>query len=211
MDFFQKTKIATYNKMWEFMVARRNYVFVNSTAEGVARVRGGGYAFLVETPLAEYADTRAPCDTVTATTRAGVNHNLNSGGGYAVATAKGSPLKELINKAVLRLRESGALAKLKDKWWYTTSQCRKSLSPVKGELTLANLSGLFFILLLGMIAAIVVACFEFCHKSKVESKRGKIPFSDSIKTKARQAIQGDSRDAADGTMRFYGGGDSSAL
>ena len=52
---------------------------------------------------------------------------------------------------------------------------------------------------------------KFCHKSKLESKRGKIPFSDSIKTKARQAIQGDARDAtSDGTMRFYGG-DSSAL
>ena len=99
--------------MWEFMVARRDHVFVNSTAEGVARVRAGGYAFLLEAPLAEYADTRAPCDTVTATTRAGVNRNLNSGGGYAVATAKASPLNDLINKAVLRLRENGQLARLK--------------------------------------------------------------------------------------------------
>ena len=61
MDFFSKSTIPTYNRMWEFMVARRGHVFVNSTSEGVHRVRstpGGRYAFLVESPIAEYAETR---------------------------------------------------------------------------------------------------------------------------------------------------------
>ena len=61
MDFFSKSTIPTYNRMWEFMVSRRGHVFVNSTSEGVHRVRstpGGRYAFLVESPIAEYAETR---------------------------------------------------------------------------------------------------------------------------------------------------------
>jgi len=218
MDFFSKSTIPTYNRMWEFMVARRGHVFVNSTSEGVHRVRstpGGRYAFLVESPIAEYAETRLPCDTITATTRAGLNRDLNSGGGYGVATSKGSDIKEDVNKAILSLRETGKLARLKAKWWYEDSQCRapSSLLGNSGrhnqgsELTLANLSGLFFVLVLGLILAMVLALCEFCHNSRQESKRGKIPFSDSIKTKARQAIQGGVE--SDG-LRFYGG-DSSAL
>ena len=214
MDFFTKTKIPTYNRMWDFMVARREHVFVNSTQEGVSRVRNsrGRYAFLVESPIAEYANTRLPCDTVTATTRTGYNKNLNSGGGYGVATAKGSDLAAAVNKAILNLRESGHLATLKAKWWYESSQCphvdlpyTSSISS-KSQLTLANLSGVFFILILGLITGMVLALMEFCHKSKEESKRGKIPFSDAMKTKARMAIQG-GRDVD--AVRFYG--DSSAL
>ena len=71
------------------------------------------------------------------------------------------------------------------KWWYEDSQCRapSSLSGNSGrhnqssELTLANLSGLFFVLVLGLILAMVLALCEFCHNSRQESKRGKIPFS----------------------------------
>ena len=129
------------------------------------------------------------------------------------ATSKGSDIKELINKAVLKLRESGQLARLKAKWWYQTTQCKLQLDAIpiapKSELELSNLSGLFFILIVGLISGMVLALLEFCHKSKLESKQGKTTFSDSIKSKARQAIQGDGRDS-DGSIRFYGG-DSSAL
>jgi len=236
MSFFSKSRIPTYVRMWDFMVNRRDYVFVNSTREGVERVRNsrGRYAFLVESPAAEYANTRLPCDTVTATTRSGYNRNLNSGGGYGVATSKGSDLKEDVDKAILTLRESGHLAMLKAKWWYGESQCPQvdpdwpyGAGSGGGQLTLANLSGLFFILILGLISGMVLALVEFCHKSKAESKRGKIPFSDAVKTKARLAIQGgggggsglggigggggsDRNVVGSEAARFYGG-DSSAL
>ena len=60
-----------------------------------------------------FIDVRLPCDTITATTRAGLNRDLNSGGGYGVATSKGSDIKDDVNKAILSLRETGKLARLK--------------------------------------------------------------------------------------------------
>ena len=71
------------------------------------------------------------------------------------------------------------------KWWYEDSKCRAPSSLLgnsgrhnqSSELTLANLSGLFFVLVLGLILAMVLALCEFCHNSRQESKRGKIPFS----------------------------------
>ena len=57
----------------------------------------------------------------------------------------------------------------------------------------------------GMVMAIV----EFCHKTNVESKSGKINFSDAMRNKAKLALQGGTDSGDVDAVRFYG--DSSAL
>ena len=59
--------------------------------------------------------------------------------------------------------------------------------------------------LVGMIMAII----EFCHKSNVESKTGKVNFSDAMRNKAKLALQGGTDSSDVDAVRFYG--DSSAL
>ena len=54
-----------------------------------------------------------------------------------------------------------------------------------------------------------MAVIEFCHKSSVESKSGKVNFSDAMKNKAKLALQGGSDSTDVDAVRFYG--DSSAL
>lgn len=54
-----------------------------------------------------------------------------------------------------------------------------------------------------------MAIVEFCHKSKIESKTGKVKFSDAMKTKAKLALQGGTDSSDVDAVRFYG--DSSAL
>ena len=113
-----------------------------------------------------------------------------SGRGFGIATSKGSGLRDPINMAVLRLRESGKLgmfgvpslyflvgvknciaftnnrflfeillfflAQLKQKWWNQNSQCGTVVEDgptisYQSELSLSDLSGIFFILVLGLI------------------------------------------------------------
>ncbi|KAI6079845.1 Glutamate receptor [Aix galericulata] len=88
-EFFRRSKIAVYEKMWTYMKSAEPSVFTRTTAEGVARVRKskGKFAFLLESTMNEYIEQRKPCDTMK------VGGNLDSKG-YGVATPKGSPLRE---------------------------------------------------------------------------------------------------------------------
>uniref|UniRef100_A0A4W3ILQ9 Glutamate receptor, ionotropic, AMPA 2b n=1 Tax=Callorhinchus milii TaxID=7868 RepID=A0A4W3ILQ9_CALMI len=87
-EFFRRSKIALFEKMWAYMKSAEPSVFVKTTAEGVARVRKskGKYAYLLESTMNEYIEQRKPCDTMK------VGGNLDSKG-YGIATPKGSSLR----------------------------------------------------------------------------------------------------------------------
>ena len=84
-------------------------VFVNSSREGIARVKGGNYAYLMESLMLEY--------------HMGQDCQLQQLGGlldskgYGIVLPKGSPLRHIFSKAVLQLQERTILEALKNKWW----------------------------------------------------------------------------------------------
>ncbi|XP_017787792.1 PREDICTED: glutamate receptor 1 [Habropoda laboriosa] len=195
-DFFRKSQINLYSKMWEFMNSRK-HVFVKTYDEGIRRVRTskGKYALLIESPKNEYINEREPCDTMK------VGRNLDAKG-FGIATPLGSPLRDPINLAVLSLKENGELAKLVNRWWYDRTECRHGdkQDASRNELSLSNVAGIFYILIGGLLLALAVALLEFCYKSHTEATRAKIPLSDAMKAKARLTIGG-GRDFDNG--RYY--------
>ncbi|XP_026037041.1 glutamate receptor 1-like isoform X2 [Astatotilapia calliptera] len=170
-EFFRRSKIAVFEKMWSYMRSADPSVFVKSTSEGMIRVRKskGKYAYLLESSMNEYIEQRKPCDTMK------VGGNLDSKG-YGVATPKGSPLRIPVNLAVLKLNEQAVLDKLKNKWWYDKGECGHKDSGRKDKtsaLSLSNVAGVFYILIGGLGLAMLVALVEFCYKSRIESRRMK--------------------------------------
>ncbi|XP_032400991.1 glutamate receptor 4a isoform X1 [Xiphophorus hellerii] len=188
-EFFRRSKIAVYEKMWSYMKSAEPSVFTRTTAEGVARVRKskGKYAFLLESTMNEYTEQRKPCDTMK------VGGNLDSKG-YGIATPKGSLLRNAVNLAVLKLNEQGLLDKLKNKWWYDKGECGSGGGDSKDKssqaLSLSNVAGVFYILVGGLGLAMLVALVEFCYKSRAEAKRMKLSFSEAMRNKARLSITG---------------------
>ncbi|XP_042524328.1 glutamate receptor 2 isoform X5 [Dipodomys merriami] len=187
-EFFRRSKIAVFDKMWTYMRSAEPSVFVRTTAEGVARVRKskGKYAYLLESTMNEYIEQRKPCDTMK------VGGNLDSKG-YGIATPKGSSLRTPVNLAVLKLSEQGVLDKLKNKWWYDKGECGAKDSGSKEKtsaLSLSNVAGVFYILVGGLGLAMLVALIEFCYKSRAEAKRMKMTLSDAMRNKARLSIIG---------------------
>ncbi|KAM9781058.1 glutamate receptor 1-like isoform X2 [Syngnathus typhle] len=170
-EFFRRSKIGVFEKMWSYMRGADPSVFVKNTDEGVSRVRKskGKYAYLLESSMNEYIEQRAPCDTIKA------GGNLDSKG-YGVATPKGSPLRIPVNLAVLKLNEQAVLDKLKNKWWYDKGQCGHKDAGRKDKtsaLSLSNVAGIFYILIGGLGVAMMVALLDFCYKSRLESRRMK--------------------------------------
>ncbi|KAM4619801.1 glutamate receptor 1-like [Polymixia lowei] len=170
-EFFRRSKIAVFEKMWSYMRSADPSVFVKNTNEGVIRVRKskGKYAYLLESTMNEYIEQRKPCDTMK------VGGNLDSKG-YGVATPKGSALRNHVNLAVLKLNEQGLLDKLKNRWWYDKGECGTGGGDSKDKtsaLSLSNVAGVFYILIGGLGLAMLVALVEFCYKSRIESRRMK--------------------------------------
>ncbi|XP_076356962.1 glutamate receptor ionotropic, kainate 3-like [Tachypleus tridentatus] len=153
--------------MWETM-AKVPTVFTKSNSEGVERVLLGNYAFLMESASIEYRVER--------------NCNLTQIGGlldskgYGIATPKGSIYRTPLSSGILKLQESGILHVLKERWWKQKKgggQCvesKKGSSSVR-ELGLANVGGVFVVLLGGLAIATVVAVLEFFGRQK-NGKRG---------------------------------------
>ncbi|XP_059371734.1 glutamate receptor 1a isoform X2 [Carassius carassius] len=197
-EFFRRSKIAVFEKMWSYMKSADPSVFVKTTDEGVIRVRKskGKYAYLLESTMNEYIEQRKPCDTMK------VGGNLDSKG-YGIATPKGSPLRIPVNLAVLKLSEQAVLDKLKNKWWYDKGECGSKDSGRKDKtsaLSLSNVAGVFYILIGGLGLAMLVALVEFCYKSRTESHRMKQSINDAMRCSSLTRMSGNGSGGENGRI-----------
>ncbi|KAM6952624.1 glutamate receptor 1a [Lycodopsis pacificus] len=197
-EFFSRSKIAVFEKMWSYMKSADPSVFVKTTDEGVMRVRKskGKYAYLLESTMNEYIEQRKPCDTMK------VGGNLDSKG-YGIATPKGSPLRNPVNLAVLKLNEQGLLDKLKNKWWYDKGECGSGGGDSKDKtsaLSLSNVAGVFYILIGGLGLAMLVALVEFCYKSRTESRRMKQSINDAMRCSTLTRMSGNGSGGENGRI-----------
>ncbi|CAL8101103.1 unnamed protein product [Orchesella dallaii] len=205
-NFFKRSQMQVYSKMWDFMNARP-HVFVRTYDEGINRVREkkGKYALLIESPKNDYTNGRMPCNTMK------VGRNLDAKG-FGIATPLGSPLKHQINLAVLSMKESGTLMQLQNKWWVDRSECpaeEKGAAETDDELSFSSLAGIFYILIVGLIVALVVAAVEFCYNSRREAKKSQISLQEAMKVKSRLTLSGQEETASQ-TMPGNNTGNSSS-
>ncbi|XP_038059611.1 glutamate receptor ionotropic, kainate 2-like [Patiria miniata] len=158
--FFSRSKIPTYQTMYEFMSARP-HVFSKTYDAGIERVLNSkNYAFLLESTTAEYRISQH-CNNLTL-----IGGLLNSRG-YGIGTPLGSALRDEVTKAILSLQEDDTLLKLKQKWW-KTSNCQSSLNQKEdaNELGVKNIGGIFLVLITGLLAGVMAAVAEFVWKSR---------------------------------------------
>ncbi|XP_076467603.1 glutamate receptor 2-like [Babylonia areolata] len=167
--FFETSQVPTYQTMWNYMSTATPSVIVKTVEEGVARVRNskGKYAFLIESSMNKYYNNRKPCDTV----RVGGDLNLE---GFGVATPHGSELKEMISYATLKMKEDGTLHRLETKWWYEKGECGTDTGhreSKKRSLSLSNVAGVFYILITGLVLAIILGLLDVYVHRRYQLKR----------------------------------------
>uniref|UniRef100_A0A0N5C5R2 PBPe domain-containing protein n=1 Tax=Strongyloides papillosus TaxID=174720 RepID=A0A0N5C5R2_STREA len=163
MDFFRESKIPIYERMWSVMQSNSPYSFVNSSKEGIARVKAGNYAYMMESSMLEYYMEK-DCELQT------IGGLLDSKG-YGIALPKGSPLRHIFSKTVLQLQERTILEALKNKWWKSRRELKKcsQYSTTKGSFQ--SVFGIFYVLLAGLIIAVLMSCGEFCIESRENNFR----------------------------------------
>lgn len=184
MSFFMDSRIETYRRMWEFMESKKPSVFVNTYEEGVMKVLEGDYAFLMESPMLDYIVQRN-CSL----TQVG---GLLDSKGYGIATPIGSPWRDKISLSILDLQERGFIQMLYSKWWKKNGEfCNRNdmkKSDKSSALGVANIGGVFIVLLCGLALAIIVAILEYCWISKKNAlgdrKNGEVPLFEVQKPSA---------------------------
>lgn len=100
----------TVAKMYSFMDTHPS-VFVADEKEGVEKVKRDRYAFIAESTFVEYIVQR-DCSLAAIDDRR--KHFQFE---YAIAVKAGSPLKARFSKALWKLKKSGRIQELKEKYW----------------------------------------------------------------------------------------------
>ena len=78
---------------------------------------------------------------------------------------KGSPLLPFFNYAYNKIRQTGALHRIKKKWMFIEHRCQSNpLQPISFHKTVS----LFKILLLGICWTLIILVIEVCFKKKVQ-------------------------------------------
>ncbi|CAH1777849.1 unnamed protein product [Owenia fusiformis] len=187
--FFRKSNIEYLTKMWTYMSEVAPDSRVKNSSEGINKVLTGSYAFMFDTPILQYATTQE-CDAMI------VGEPFNKRG-YGIGVPRGAQYRDAISKEILILQEEQIVKKLENKWW-GNAKCEefKSVIPAGTEsLPIENISGIFFVLIGGIILAVIVCFFEFIlarRKNKLH-KNSKI-----TSTKRHSSVT----DASDETKNF---------
>ena len=136
-------------------------VFVKDNTEGKDRVLAGNYAFFMEAAAIEYAVERV-CNF----TQIG---GLLDSKGYGIATKKNSPIRHELSRGILKLQEKGTLHILYERWWKQKrggGACLGGSSGGASPMALANVGGVFVVLVLGSFFSFLMAIAEFMYKTR---------------------------------------------
>jgi ionotropic glutamate receptor len=104
-----------------------------------------------------------------------VGDNLDSKG-YGIAAPIGSDLIRKVNLAVLHLREDGFLDTLQKRWWLDGSECGQKDVSKSSPISLLNVSGVIYILIVGLFLSLIITFFNLIYSSYTESSRNKVNF-----------------------------------
>ncbi|KAF6017885.1 hypothetical protein EB796_023824 [Bugula neritina] len=183
--FFKNSKIPTYEKMWNFM-SQHPDVFVNKSDLGIAKVKAGNYAYLMESIPLRYQLSQH-CDLME------VGGELDSKG-FGIGVPKNSPYRDALSNAILSLSEQQILLDLYNKWWNVDSpKCLTtddSKSPSSAsKLGLKNLGGIFVFLIGGLGLALIIAIIEFIVNATVNSKTDKQTLCSEIREECMFALK----------------------
>ena len=148
-----------FTNMWRYM---QEAGLPNSTEDAIQRVLDSasstdGFAFIGDATEIKYAEL--------------INCNLHAVGNefsrkpYAIAVQQGSPLKDAISSAILKLLNQRDLEALKEQWWNQNpnkKECPKQEDESDG-ISIQNIGGVFIVILVGIALSIVTLAFEYWY------------------------------------------------
>ncbi|NXH46772.1 GLRK protein, partial [Dicaeum eximium] len=152
--YFKNSKNPIHQMIYEYMEKRREHVLVKTYQEAVQRVMDSNYAFIGEVSPESLPQAESLCPSEQALPSPSVSLSL----------CPASRWTKPLSIAVLKLRESGDLDYLRNKWW--ESSCLRHSRDRWGPLEPPALGGLFLTLGIGLALGILAALAELSSSSR---------------------------------------------
>ncbi|XP_077990845.1 glutamate receptor ionotropic, kainate 2-like [Glandiceps talaboti] len=158
-SFFEQSDSDPYRRMWSMMQLEESETMVRDSSYGINKVRKGGYAFIWDSAVLEYAASKPPC-------------NIRTVGpvfakiGYGIGLQYDSPYTEGFTLEILRLRQEGKIEQLNKK--YFTGECKStssSASASESTINLYDMAGVFYCLFGGFAVGLLCIIGEWCWAS----------------------------------------------
>lgn len=173
-NMLKTSRLPSFQKAYKYLEDNPDNL-AESVMAGIARAKRGNYAFVAESLSAEYY-TSINCDLVAAAT--GIT-TLD----FALAVQKNSPLRCILNEAILKLKVSGQITSAKDTWWTRNRDCSQQLT--FQDRSMALLPGdfvcLYGLVLFGALVALAALPIEMLLKGTLAIK---LPNRDGTATAA---------------------------
>ncbi|CAH2241762.1 jg16326 [Pararge aegeria aegeria] len=153
IDFFKYSTNPKYKEMHSKMVSKGWVVTDNDI--GVEKAEKGNYAFFMESTSIEYTKERH-CDLIQV---GGLLDSKN----YGIGMKKQSPYKRYIDNALLLLKESGEIQKLKEIWWKEKrggGKCGEKRDEEQKQLGMKNMLGAFVVLGVGCLIGLLISILD---------------------------------------------------
>eukprot|EP00108_Taenia_solium_P003321 TsM_000936200 transcript=TsM_000936200 gene=TsM_000936200 len=162
--------------MWQYMSSQKG-VMINNATEAIARVKRGGYAYILESTMNEYF-TQRNCDLIQ------IGDNLDSKG-YGIGFPQGSKYRDAFTEVILQLQASQRLEQIRHHWWRyynITTPCSEKVTKSKdtSSLGVEQIGGCFVMILIGLGASVLISLQEFLYKIYHRVTITKRPFSEEI-------------------------------
>ena len=165
-DYFWKSGVPEFQRIWQHMNTDYPTPFVKNVSEGVEKVRSsnGDYAFIGESGELSYIASQKPCDLMLA-------GGILSRTSYALAVQKDSPLADQLSSAIETLRDTGVLEDLQREWWELDEGNRYrcgNLTEYEREgvfsLSANDLQGVYYLLMIGIGLSCIMFIVDFICK-----------------------------------------------
>lgn len=159
-------------------------VMINNATEAIARVKRGGYAYILESTMNEYF-TQRNCDLIQ------IGNNLDSKGygigfpggrdspNLLLTRILGSKYRDEFSEVILKLQASQKLEQIRLYWWRNysiTEPCDNIQSKGKSTNSLGHeqIGGCFVMILIGLGTSILISLQEFLYKAYLRSRITKV-------------------------------------
>ncbi|GFO15986.1 glutamate receptor ionotropic, kainate 3-like protein [Plakobranchus ocellatus] len=154
-NFFENTNIDYFSKMWAHMSEIEPDSMVENRTEALRKVREESYAFFWDTTVNRY-QTINDCNLM----EIGPPFDPK---GFGIGVPPGASYLDQLSMAILKLSDISRLQSLETKWW-DNGNCPDlgSSADETSSLQLENVSGVFFIVIGGIVLASIVCMAKFC-------------------------------------------------
>ncbi|XP_070563525.1 glutamate receptor 2-like [Ptychodera flava] len=173
--FFKNSDVDIYKRMYTSMSSAEPSAFVDSTMDGIRRVRksDGKYALIGESTTLQYYASKQPCDLLV------MSEQINPQG-YGFAFPRSSNLTDKVSQALLAVLDAEKSEMLREKWWsgpcdysYSATETRVRKGSPPRAVSLSDIGSVFIFLLIGIILSVIVLlCEVLISKTRGKAKGG---------------------------------------